>query len=60
MDARAGDQRRDDVVIVIMLDAQKLFRLGKRDRLGRGTDEKDGGHDNLSVIPAERSESRNP
>ena len=30
MNARAGDQRRDDVVVVIVLDSDKLLCLGKR------------------------------
>ncbi|MEH2470056.1 hypothetical protein V1281_000695 [Nitrobacteraceae bacterium AZCC 2161] len=32
---RRGDQRGDHRVIVVMLDAQKKFRLGQRPRLGR-------------------------
>jgi hypothetical protein len=35
MDARAGDQRPDHVVVVAGLDAQEGLRLGERKRLDR-------------------------
>ena len=50
MDARAGDQRGDGVVIVGVLDAQIGFGLGKRDRLDGGAIEEDGGHGNCSEM----------
>jgi hypothetical protein len=40
VDARARDQRRDDDVIVVVLDAEELLGVGERDRLGPGAGEK--------------------
>jgi hypothetical protein len=44
MDARAGDQRGNGVVIVAVLDAQMGLGLGKRDRFDGRAVEKDGRH----------------
>ena len=44
MAARGRDQRRDDGVIIAMLDAQESFRLRHRPRFGGWRDQKDGGH----------------
>src|ERR1044072_8479026 len=57
MDARAGDQRRDDVVIVVVLDAQELLRVAERDRLDGGGGKKDRGH-GLSSRHSGRAKAR--
>jgi hypothetical protein len=48
MGTRAGDQRRDQVVVIGMLDAQVVFGLGERHRLGSRRNKEDGGHGGLS------------
>jgi hypothetical protein len=44
MPARALDQRCDQIVVVVMLDAQKVLRLRERQRLDGRRDQQDGGH----------------
>ncbi len=47
MDARAGGERGDHVVVGIVLDAQECLEVGKRHRLGGRTAEKNRRHDGV-------------
>ncbi len=55
MDARARDQRLDDVVVIVVLDAQVLLGLAERDRLDGGAFEENGRHGSLFPVDFARA-----
>jgi len=52
--ARACDERRDQLVVGVMLDAQPVLRFRERDRLNGGRCQKNGGHGLIPVISLSR------